>query len=105
MALYRYRCLSCDFPVEIERPIGEQPRILRCAHCGGTAQQVLGVGLMIGAGALPNKRAGVLATTRKDKTLDSDLGAYKRMRDRGIQPKHIDGASKIENEVGDNFDV
>ena len=105
MTSYQYRCMSCDLPIEIERPIGEAPNIVRCAHCGGTAKQVLGVGLMIGAGALPNKRAGVIRTTKKDAALDDDLGAYKRMRDRGIQPKNIDGASKVENEVQDTFDV
>ena len=92
-------------PIELERPIGEAPNILRCAHCGGTAKQVLGVGLMIGAGALPNKRAGVLVTDKKDAALSDDLDAYKRMRNRGMQPKQIDGASTIENTVSDNFDI
>ncbi len=105
MPIFPFRCMSCDLPVEIERPIGQAPNIVRCVHCGGTAKQVLGVGLMIGAGALPNKRAGVLVTEGKDSALDQDMGAYKRMRDRGLQPQHIDGSAKLEDKVADNFDI
>jgi len=105
MTSYLFRCLSCQTDYDIERPIGEAPNIIRCADCGGTAKQVLGAGLMIGAGALPNKRAGVLVEQSKESALGADMDAYKRMRKRGIQPKQIDGARKIEDSTGDNFDV
>ncbi len=105
MPTFLYACGSCQLEIELERPMGEAPKILRCPDCGGTAQQVLGRGLHIGAGALPNKRAGLLRDIDKEAMLSEDMGAYKRMRDRGMQPKAIDGASVVEKTAGDNFDI
>jgi DNA-binding transcriptional regulator LsrR (DeoR family) len=33
------------------------------------------------------------------------MPAYKRMRDRGLQPPNIDSAVNLENEVGDQMDI
>ena len=105
MTDYSYRCGSCDLETELDCPMGEAPRIIRCPDCFGIAQQILGRGLFIGAGALPNKRAGVLTTMSKDDRLSEDLTAYHRMRHRGLQPNNINGAAAIENTVEDNFDI
>lgn len=101
---YAYKCGSCSLEVEREAPMGEAPKIVRCPDCQGTAVQVLGRGLRIGAGALPTKRAGVIRDLDKESALSADMGAYKRMRERGIQPKQIDGASVVEDHVADTFD-
>lgn len=59
----------------------------------------------IGAGALPNKRSGVLAIERDEKEMGVDRPAYKRLRRKGIQPPNIQGSGKLENEVGEQFDI
>lgn len=59
----------------------------------------------IGAGALENRGGAVRAMDAKDKALDSDLGAYKRLRANGLQPKAIDGSSDVERHVTSQFDI
>jgi len=107
MAQYVFRCGSCDAERDLDYPIGEQPRLVRCPvlKCGGTAQQVIGAGVQIAPSALETKGAAVRKTNEKDRALSADMTSYKRMRGRGLQPEHIDGASKVENECADSFDL
>jgi hypothetical protein len=104
---YTFRCMSCDAERDLDYPMGEQPRLVRCpvTKCGGTAQQVIGAGVQIAPSALEAKGAEVRKSNRKERALAADMGSYKRMRRRGLQPERIDGASKIEDEVHDSFDV
>lgn len=55
-------------------------------------------GLSIAASATPTRRGGARAATinQKDKQLEKDLDAYKRLRMEGLQPKAIDGSSIAE---------
>lgn len=107
MTTYEYRCGSCRDETDRDFPMGDAPRLVRCesASCGGTMQQVIGRGVQIAVSALENKGAAVRHILTKDDQLDADMPAYKRMRQRGIQPKQIDGARFVENEVNDTFDV
>jgi len=55
-------------------------------------------GLSIAASATPSRRGGSRAATinQKDKKLEKDLDAYKRLRSEGLQPKAIDGSAEAE---------
>lgn len=105
MASYDFKCGSCTDVKERSFPIGEAPRIHACEFCGGIAQLVIGAQVQIAPSALETKGAAVRHTNLADKRLDSDRTAYKRMRDRGLQPKTVGGSSRLENEVGDNVDI
>lgn len=68
-------------------------------------QLVIGAGVNIAPSALEGKGAQVRHINTKDERLDADMPAYKRMRQRGLQPRQVDGARLVENEVQDNFDI
>ena len=55
-------------------------------------------GLSVAASATPTRREGARAATinHKDKVLEKDLDAYKRLRQEGLQPKSIDGSAQVE---------
>lgn len=55
-------------------------------------------GLSIASSATPTRRGGARAQiiNEKDKKLDKDLDAYKRLRQEGLQPKNIDGSAEVE---------
>jgi len=42
---------------------------------------------------------------QKDKVLEKDLDAYKRLRSEGLQPHNIDGSAKIEQVADTKFQV
>jgi hypothetical protein len=41
----------------------------------------------------------------REREWDKSMPAYKRMRDRGLQPPSIESATALENEVGDQTDI
>jgi len=41
----------------------------------------------------------------KDRVLDKDLDAYKRMRQNGVQPKNIDGSAQVEKRAEEKWQV
>jgi len=55
-------------------------------------------GLSVAASATPTRRGGARAATinQKDRVLEKDLDAYKRLRQEGLQPKAIDGSAEVE---------
>lgn len=42
---------------------------------------------------------GVLKATPRDKALDKDMAAYKRLRKNGLQPPTIDGCADLESKA------
>ena len=107
MPTYVYRCPD-GHHTETDYTIGHAPRHRPCT-CGQDSQKVLGVGLHIGAGALPNKRAGIHQIDRTQAEWDRDLPAYKRMADEGLQPKSTHNAAAVERQTyergGDQFAI
>lgn len=69
--------------------------------CFGCKVMTVGVS----AGALEVRGAAVRAMDAKDKALDGDLAAYKRLRNNGLQPKAIDGSLDVERKVTSQFDI
>lgn len=61
----------------------------------------------IAAAALPNRRKTIVDINRKDRQLDKDRGAYKRLRRDGTQPPQINGSAALETraEVRDQVDT
>jgi hypothetical protein len=59
----------------------------------------------IAAAALEVKGAEVRKIDTKEKVLDKDLGAYKRLRDNGLQPRSVDGSADVERHVTSQFDI
>lgn len=102
---YMFRCGSCRTEVDLTWPIGEAPRLVVCDDCGGAALLVIGAGVQIAPSALEGKGANVRQIKSKDRALDGDMNAYKRMRKQGLQPEKIDGAASVENNVADGFDI
>ena len=52
----------------------------------------------IAAAATPTRRPEPLRVDRRDKQLDADLTAYKRLRNGGLQPTRIDGSADLERQ-------
>jgi hypothetical protein len=50
-----------------------------------------------------SSRSAVIA--QKDRVLDKDLAAYKRLRDDGLQPKNIDGSATVEARANEKWQV
>jgi hypothetical protein len=105
VATYVFRCDDCGLEVEEYGVIGTAPAHHRCYECNGKMVKVLGVGLAIHSDALPNKMHGVRAINEREAQWGESMPAYKRMRDRGLQPPNIDSAPGLENEVGDQLDI
>lgn len=57
--------------------------------------------------AAPTRGGGarVAQIAAKDKVLEKDLDAYKRLRDEGLQPHNVDGSAKIEQVAETKFQV
>jgi hypothetical protein len=104
MAVYIFQCKICRDEIEEAYPIGTARSMRRCA-CGGQMVKVLGRGMAIHSDALPNKLHGVHASNVREREWDKSMPAYKRMRDRGLQPPSIESATALENEVGDQTDI
>jgi len=97
MATYEYRCGSCEETEDFEFSMGKAPRILVCDDCGGIAQLVIGAGVQIGPLTME-------ARTEQQK-YDQEAEAYKRLRDRGMQPEHVVGSRQVEDTCEDAFDI
>lgn len=59
----------------------------------------------IGGAALPTRRPSVAASIKDTKAAEADIGAYKRLRREGFQPKGVKGAAKAEAQAGSRFEV
>ena len=94
MATYTFRCKNCGNNVPVDAPLGEAPDVAECNGCGAQAVRVYG-SFHIGAGALPNKRAGVMAMDAQDERVERDRIAYSSLRKEGIQPAGINGAHEL----------
>jgi hypothetical protein len=53
----------------------------------------------IAGAATPTRRGDVSRLNAKERQLDRDLDAYKRIRKTGGQPEKIDGSARIEKTV------
>lgn len=64
-------------------------------------------GLSIAASATPTRKGGARAATinQKDKVLEKDLDAYKRLRQEGLQPQAIDGSAVVEKRAEHKWQV
>lgn len=50
----------------------------------------------VGANSTTSNGADVAATVARERRWGRDMGAYKRLRGQGLQPKRIDGAAHLE---------
>lgn len=55
--------------------------------------------------AMPNRYPEATRLVRTDKQWDQDMGAYKRIRDNGVQPPRIDDCAALEAHASDQFEV
>lgn len=64
-------------------------------------------GLSVAASATPSRKGGARAATinKKDKVLEKDLDAYKRLRQEGMQPPSIDGSAIAEKRAEHKWQV
>src|SRR5882724_10572789 len=101
MPSYEYRCTKCRTEQDVPFEIGEAPRTQPCPRCGQTAHLVIGAGVQIAPSALETKGQNARDLVATEKRWDQDMPAYKRMRNRGLQPRGIDGAALLEDKVDD----
>lgn len=52
--------------------------------------------IAVSAEATPNRRPESAMTAAKDRALDRDLDAYKRLRQSGVQPPRNEGSARLE---------
>lgn len=64
-------------------------------------------GIQFGAASMPTRKGTARSAVieSKDKILDKDLDAYKRLRQDGLQPKRIDGCATIEKRAEEPWQV
>lgn len=70
---------------------------------GETAEQAQGAHYR--GVALSPPTPGVWASKRKDALLNADMGAYKRLRQNGVQPKNVNGSARLEQRATTEFEV
>ncbi len=64
-------------------------------------------GIQFGAASMPT-RAGTARSAvieKKDRVLDKDLDAYKRLRRDGVQPRKIDGCANAEKRAEEKWQI
>lgn len=105
MPVYCYACDNCPDMTDLVASIGTARRIIACDSCGGIQRLMIGAGVNIAPSALENKGVTVRAADAREGRWNKDMPAYKRMRDRGMQPPQIDGSAQLEDRAGDQFDV
>lgn len=103
MALYEYRC-DDGHTLDLERPIGTAQRMTKC-QCGKTAKLVIGAAVNIAPSALETRGARVREIESTEGRWSTDMAAYKRMRNKGMQPNQIDGSAALEDRAGDQLDI
>lgn len=104
MPTYVYRCPVEGLDFDEPHRIGEAPATTDC-DCGAIAELVIGAGVNIAPSALEVKGAQARMSADLEKQWDSDMPAYKRMRNRGLQPNSVDGAAALEDTVDDQLDI
>lgn len=72
-------------------------------NCASYREHLLSVGFA--ASAMPSRHATVADTTVREKKLDKDLDAYKRLRADGLQPKSIYGTDRLEKHADHALEV
>ena len=103
MPIYNYRCLDCGLTHEIRHGFDETYDDV-CDACEGVVRKYFG-DVYIAASATPTrgmhdgKAIDWAGSKAKERDIETDMAAYKRLRSEGIQPKNIDGAAKMEREA------
>lgn len=105
MPMYEFACDSCSAVAEKSFPIGTAQRITTCEECGGIARLKIGAGVNISAHAFEHKGGRVREADALEGRWGKDMPAYKRMRDKGMQPPAVDGAAKLEERANDQTDI
>ncbi len=105
MAVYVYRCGECGRDIEQSAEFGTAARTSRCDECGSVMRLRIGAGVNISAAGFAAKGGIVREVDAREARWQKDMPAYKRMRHRGLQPEQIDGAARLEDKVGDQFDI
>lgn len=92
MPTYRYSCTDCGETFEIWRSIHAE-KMRTHAGCGGRVTQILAIPMTYGIG---ERGAHTREVDARESRWDKDLPAYKRFRDKGLQPRGIDGCDQLE---------
>lgn len=59
----------------------------------------------ISAEATPTRRPHAARTTARERAWDTDMAAYKRLRQDGVQPQKIDGSRHVEQRAEERWQV
>lgn len=78
---------------------------MSCNHGCCATNREHWLSIAIGAAALPSRRTQVAATAASERVLDKDLDAYKRLRQDGLQPKHVKGSHRLEKHANHRLEV
>jgi hypothetical protein len=64
-------------------------------------------GIQFGASSMPTRAGSARSAVieAKDRVLDKDLDAYKRLRKDGLQPRKIDGSAEVEKRAEEKWQV
>jgi hypothetical protein len=58
-----------------------------------------------GAECMPTRKPTEIGYINKERQWDSDMDAYKRLKNDGVQPERIDGCAKIEARAEEKYQV
>jgi hypothetical protein len=61
--------------------------------------------VQVAPSATPSRSPGIQSHKQAERALDDDLGAYKRLRDQGLNPKSTNGAAQLEKRAESSFEV
>lgn len=105
MPKYDYRCRVCESVEETIHGFHENPDMF-CMECGGVMNKLISAP-RISPSAVPS-RSGVIdmeATRKAEKQKVVDMGAYKRLRQNGVQPPSINGSARLEAKAEEKHEV
>lgn len=58
-----------------------------------------------GAESMPTRKSREVGLINKERQWDTDMDAYKRLRNDGLQPQKIDGSANIEAKAEEKYQV
>lgn len=63
--------------------------------------------ISVSAAATPSRdrTAETVSASSKERAWDKDMPAYKRLREDGLQPAHIDGSARLEQTANDRIEI
>lgn len=87
--------------------LGYDPKTTCGKPCNCESYRAHIMSVSVSASATPSRDRSkeTVAADAREKRWEKDMPAYKRLREDGLQPAHIDGSSRMEQTANDKLEV